>query len=65
MAAEHADTAKRHLALHLAQVNIGRMKAPLDNPSMRGFVSRLAGSTRSPTAATAAVVLWWVPLGSG
>ncbi|MGH9143449.1 MAG: DUF3291 domain-containing protein [Vicinamibacterales bacterium] len=28
--------------LHLAQVNIGRMKAPLDDPSMAGFVSRLA-----------------------
>lgn len=29
-------------AMHLAQVNIGRMKAPLDDPSMHGFVSRLA-----------------------
>lgn len=28
--------------MHLAQVNIGRMKAPLDDPSMDGFVSRLA-----------------------
>ncbi len=28
--------------LHLAQINIGRMKAPLDDPSMAGFVSRLA-----------------------
>jgi uncharacterized protein DUF3291 len=28
--------------MHLAQVNIGRMKAPLDDPSMHGFVSRLA-----------------------
>jgi hypothetical protein len=28
--------------MHLAQVNIGRMKAPLDDPSMAGFVSRLA-----------------------
>jgi hypothetical protein len=26
---------------HLAQVNIGRMKAPLDSPVMAGFVSRL------------------------
>jgi hypothetical protein len=28
--------------MHLAQVNIGRMKAPLDDPSMQGFASRLA-----------------------
>jgi heme-degrading monooxygenase HmoA len=28
--------------MHLAQVNIGRMRAPLDDPSMHGFVSRLA-----------------------
>jgi hypothetical protein len=28
--------------LHLAQINIGRMKAPLDDPSMAGFMSRLA-----------------------
>ena len=27
--------------MHLAQVNIGRMKAPLDDPSMLGFMSRL------------------------
>jgi hypothetical protein len=26
---------------HLAQVNIGRMKAPLDSPVMAGFVARL------------------------
>ena len=28
--------------LHLAQINIGRMKAPLNDPSMAGFMSRLA-----------------------
>ena len=28
-------------ATHLAQVNIGRIKAPLDDPAMAGFVSRL------------------------
>jgi hypothetical protein len=28
--------------MHLAQINIGRMKAPLDDLSMHGFVSRLA-----------------------
>ena len=27
--------------MHLAQINIGRMKAPLDDPAMRGFMSRL------------------------
>ena len=27
--------------MHLAQVNIGRMKAPLDSPVMAGFVARL------------------------
>jgi hypothetical protein len=27
--------------LHLAQVNIGRMKAPIDDPVMAGFVERL------------------------
>ncbi len=27
--------------MHLAQINIGRMKAPLDDPSMHGFMSRL------------------------
>jgi hypothetical protein len=27
--------------IHLAQINIGRMKAPLDHPSMAGFMSRL------------------------
>lgn len=27
---------------HLAQVNIGRMRAPLDQPIMAGFVARLA-----------------------
>jgi hypothetical protein len=27
--------------VHLAQVNIGRVKAPLDDPSMAGFVTRL------------------------
>jgi hypothetical protein len=28
--------------MHLAQINIGRMKAPLEDPSMHVFVSRLA-----------------------
>ena len=28
-------------AVHLAQVNIGRVKAPIDDPIMAGFVSRL------------------------
>jgi heme-degrading monooxygenase HmoA len=28
--------------VHLAQINIGRMKAPLDDPAMAGFVWRLA-----------------------
>ena len=28
--------------MHLAQINIGRMKAALDDPSMHGFMSRLA-----------------------
>ena len=28
--------------MHLAQINIGRMKAPLEDPSMLGFTSRLA-----------------------
>ena len=28
--------------MHIAQVNIARMKAPLDSPEMAGFVSRLA-----------------------
>src|SRR5471030_1335798 len=28
--------------MHLAQVNIGRMKAPLEDPAMAGFVARLA-----------------------
>ena len=28
--------------MHLAQVNIGRKKAPLEDPSMLGLVSRLA-----------------------
>jgi hypothetical protein len=27
--------------IHLAQINIGRMKAPLDTPAMHGFMSRL------------------------
>ena len=27
--------------VHLAQINIGRLKAPLDDPSMFGFVSKL------------------------
>ena len=27
--------------MHLAQVNIGRMRAPLDDPAMHGFMSRL------------------------
>jgi len=26
---------------HLAQVNIGRIKAPLDDPRMAGFMNRL------------------------
>lgn len=37
---------------HIAQVNIGRVKAPLDNPIMAGFVTRLdeinALADRSP-----------------
>ncbi len=28
-------------ALHIAQVNIGRMKAALEDPVMAGFVARL------------------------
>ena len=28
--------------VHLAQVNIGRIRAPLDDPQMKGFVDRLA-----------------------
>ncbi len=40
------------MAHHLAQVNIGRILAPLDDPSMTGFVSRLdeinALAERSP-----------------
>jgi heme-degrading monooxygenase HmoA len=27
--------------IHLAQINIGRMNAPLDDPAMAGFMSRL------------------------
>ena len=27
--------------VHLAQINIGRMKAPLEDPAMAGFVARL------------------------
>jgi len=27
--------------VHLAQINIGRMRAPLDSPAMSGFMSRL------------------------
>jgi hypothetical protein len=27
--------------LHLAQINIGRMRAPLDDPAMAGFMTRL------------------------
>ncbi len=38
--------------IHLAQINIGRMKAPLDDPAMAGFMSRLddlnALAERSP-----------------
>jgi len=38
--------------VHLAQINIGRMNAPLDDPVMAGFVSRLdeinALAERSP-----------------
>jgi len=38
--------------MHLAQVNIARMKAPLDSPTMAGFVARLdeinALADRSP-----------------
>jgi hypothetical protein len=38
--------------VHLAQVNIGRMKAPLESPTMAGFVARLdeinALADRSP-----------------
>jgi hypothetical protein len=40
-------------ALHIAQVNIGRMKAALEDPVMAGFVARLeeinALADRSPT----------------
>jgi len=40
------------MAHHLAQINIGRILAPLDDPSMYGFVSRLqeinALAERSP-----------------
>jgi len=32
----------RSPAYHLAQVNIARMNAPLDDPAMAGFVARLA-----------------------
>ena len=28
--------------VHLAQINIGRLKAPIDHPSIAGFVARLA-----------------------
>jgi hypothetical protein len=28
-------------SVHLAQINIGRMRAPLDDPAMHGFMSRL------------------------
>jgi heme-degrading monooxygenase HmoA len=31
-----------NVTMHLAQINIGRMRAPLDDPSMQGFASRLA-----------------------
>jgi len=38
--------------VHLVQINIGRIKAPLDDPSMAGFVARLddlnALADRSP-----------------
>ena len=28
--------------MHLAQIDIGRIEAPLDTPAMHGFMSRLA-----------------------
>ena len=38
--------------MHLAQINIGRMRAPLDDPAMAGFMTRLddinALAERSP-----------------
>ena len=38
--------------MHLAQINIGRMRAPLDDPAMSGFMTRLdainALAERSP-----------------
>src|SRR5688572_22725970 len=36
-----ADEGWHHCAMHIAQVNIGRMKAPLDSSVMAGFVTRL------------------------
>ncbi|MBI3402872.1 MAG: DUF3291 domain-containing protein [Acidobacteria bacterium] len=30
------------MTLHLAQMNIGRVRAPIDSPVMAGFVARLA-----------------------
>jgi heme-degrading monooxygenase HmoA len=49
--------------VHLAQVNIARMKAPLDSPAMAGFVDRLdeinALADRSPG------FVWRLQNGSG
>jgi hypothetical protein len=34
-------TAERTVRFHLAQVNIGRLRAPLDSPTLAGFVAQL------------------------
>ena len=34
-------------AFHLAQANIARMRAPLDDPLMEGFVARLESLTET------------------
>jgi hypothetical protein len=47
--------------MHLAQINIGRIKAPLDDPAMRGFVSRLA--ELNALADRSDGFVWWIPAG--
>src|SRR6266571_122042 len=46
--------------IHLAQINIGRMKATLEDPVMAGFVARLDWFEKFDGTTTA---LWWIPKG--
>jgi Domain of unknown function (DUF3291) len=49
---------------HLAQVNVARLREPLDSPQLTDFVAALEPINAIADRMDAYLALWWVPAGT-